>query len=56
VHGVFPYFYIPFDGNENPNQLQYAIANALDKALDITLGQTNATSRHVFKIVLVSGM
>lgn len=56
VHGVFPYLYIPFEGNDNPDQLQYLIANALDKSLNISLGHANSTSRHVFKIVLVSGM
>ncbi|XP_065331760.1 DNA polymerase zeta catalytic subunit isoform X2 [Cloeon dipterum] len=56
VHGVFPYMYIPYDGVENAQQQQYLLANALDKAINISFGQTNSTSKHVFKIVLVSGV
>ncbi|CAB3369259.1 Hypothetical predicted protein [Cloeon dipterum] len=56
VHGVFPYMYIPYDGVENAQQQQYLLANALDKAINISFGQTNSTAKHVFKIVLVSGV
>ncbi|XP_059486071.1 DNA polymerase zeta catalytic subunit isoform X2 [Neocloeon triangulifer] len=56
IHGVFPYLYVPFEGSDNPQQLQYLLANALDKALNISLGQANSAIRHIFKIVLVSGL
>lgn len=59
VHGVFPYIYIPYDGGENTDdadRLSYQLASSLDKAINISLGQTNSSTQHIFKIMLVKGM
>lgn len=56
VHGVFPYLYIPYaseDGCGESNRLAYQIASSLDKAINISLGQANSSTQHVFKIILV---
>lgn len=60
VHGVFPYIYVPFDGSDSSadyaDRLSYQLAASLDKAINISLGQTNSTMQHIFKVVLVKGM
>lgn len=56
IHGIFPYFYIPYDGGEPQNGLMYRIASNLDKAINISLGQASSNQQHIYKIVLVSGM
>lgn len=59
VHGVFPYLYIPFNGSEtigDADRLSYQLASSLDKAINISLGQTNSSTQHVFKVLLVKGM
>jgi DNA polymerase zeta len=56
IHGVFPYIYIPYEGSELPDRLKYQIATSLDKSINVSLGQANASTQHVFKIILVSGM
>lgn len=56
IHGVFPYIYIPHDAKDVPNSLIYQIASGLDKAINISLGQTNSNMQHIYKINLVSGM
>lgn len=57
VHGVFPYMYIPYEGNgENDDGATYQVACSLDKAINISLGQSTAQVKHVFKVVLVKGM
>ncbi|XP_055836926.1 DNA polymerase zeta catalytic subunit [Episyrphus balteatus] len=58
VHGVFPYLYIPFDKKnfETLDKASYLIASSLDKAINISLGQSSAESHHVFKIQLVKGI
>lgn len=58
VHGVFPYFYIPYESSTlcNVDQIVYQIAASLDKAINISLGQTQSQNQHVFKIQLVKGM
>lgn len=38
------------------NQTTYQIASSLDKAINISLGQTNSTTQHVFKVSLVKGI
>lgn len=55
VHGVFPYFYVPYDGSDESARLMYQIAASLDKAINISLGHSNSNTHHVFKIVQVSG-
>lgn len=58
VHGVYPYFYIPYEEKsfESVNKAIYQIAMNLDKAINISLGQSNSKTQHVFKIQLVKGM
>lgn len=58
VHGVFPYFYIPYESSTlcNVDQIVYQIAASLDKAINISLGQTQSQNQHVFKIQLVKGI
>lgn len=56
IHGVFPYLYVPCaagDSSNDTDRLAYQLASSLDKAINISLGQTNSTTQHVFKIVLV---
>ncbi|KAL5288058.1 REV3L family protein [Megaselia abdita] len=58
VHGVFPYFYIPYDSSdlENVEALQYQVAGSIDKAINISVGQGSSTNSHVFKVQLVKGI
>ncbi|XP_034653452.1 DNA polymerase zeta catalytic subunit isoform X2 [Drosophila subobscura] len=58
VHGVFPYFYIPYDKKdfESLERGILQIAMHLDKALNISLGQGSSNAQHVFKIQLVKGI
>lgn len=59
IHGVFPYLYVPFAGNDatgESNRLAYQMASSLDKAINISLGQANSSAQHVFKIILVKAM
>lgn len=56
MHGVFPYLYVPYDGGDatgDSDRLAYQLASSLDKAINISLGQTNSNAQHVFKIILV---
>ncbi|XP_071444719.1 DNA polymerase zeta catalytic subunit-like [Hetaerina americana] len=55
VHGVFPYIYVPYDGFEPHEREAYRLSSGLDKALNVSLGKSSATTQHVFKISLVSG-
>ncbi|XP_017025136.1 DNA polymerase zeta catalytic subunit isoform X1 [Drosophila kikkawai] len=58
VHGVFPYFYIPYDKKdfESLERGILQIAMHLDKAINISLGQGSSNAQHVFKIQLVKGI
>ncbi|TDG44390.1 hypothetical protein AWZ03_009193 [Drosophila navojoa] len=58
VHGVFPYFYIPYDKRdfETVERGILQIAMHLDKAINISLGQGSSNAQHVFKIQLVKGI
>ncbi|XP_052841723.1 DNA polymerase zeta catalytic subunit isoform X1 [Drosophila gunungcola] len=58
VHGVFPYFYIPFDRRdfESLERGILQIAMHLNKAINISLGQASSNAQHVFKIQLVKGI
>lgn len=60
IHGVFPYLYVPFDGNSADraavDRLMYQIASSLDKAINVSLGNANSPATHVFRIALVKGM
>ena len=58
VHGVLPYFYVPFDGSGSAATAACQLAAGLDRALTLASGgggrQTGAL--HVHKVVLVAGM
>ncbi|KAH8413614.1 hypothetical protein KR222_002011 [Zaprionus bogoriensis] len=58
VHGVFPYFYIPYEKHdfESVERGILQIAMQLDKAINISLGQGSSSALHVFKIQLVKGI
>ncbi|XP_037953294.1 DNA polymerase zeta catalytic subunit [Teleopsis dalmanni] len=58
IHGVFPYFYIPYDPKDfdSPNKAFYQIATNIDKAINISLGQGSSEAQHVFKVQLVKGI
>ncbi|KAJ8952657.1 hypothetical protein NQ318_020972, partial [Aromia moschata] len=56
IHGVFPYFYIPYDGTQEVNSLMHHIAISIDKAVNISLNQASSKTQHVYKISLVSGI
>ncbi|XP_050100857.1 DNA polymerase zeta catalytic subunit [Anopheles aquasalis] len=60
IHGVFPYFYIPYEGSVSDRlvvgQRIYQLATALDKALNVSLAQSNSRTIHVFNISLVKGI
>uniref|UniRef100_UPI00358FBFE1 DNA polymerase zeta catalytic subunit isoform X3 n=1 Tax=Myxine glutinosa TaxID=7769 RepID=UPI00358FBFE1 len=59
LHGVFPYLFVPCQGMGEPGEPADAIllrmANSIDRALNVALGRPCAHTRHVFKILLVSG-
>ncbi|XP_058061131.1 DNA polymerase zeta catalytic subunit [Anopheles bellator] len=59
IHGVLPYFYIPYEGSTvdrlTVDQRIYQLASALDKAINISLGQSTSRAMHVFSITLVKG-
>lgn len=55
VHGVLPYLYIPCP-EYNQTELDafiYQVAISLDKAINLSMGQSNSESQHVFKVVCV---
>ncbi|XP_035890639.1 DNA polymerase zeta catalytic subunit isoform X2 [Anopheles stephensi] len=60
IHGVFPYFYIPYDGSIADklalDQKIYQLACALDKGINVSLGRSSSQAKHIFKIVLVKGI
>uniref|UniRef100_A0A1I8QAE6 DNA polymerase zeta catalytic subunit n=1 Tax=Stomoxys calcitrans TaxID=35570 RepID=A0A1I8QAE6_STOCA len=58
VHGVFPYFYVPYDQKdfESVNKAVYQLAMNLDKAINVSLSQGSSGAQHVFKVQLVKGI
>jgi hypothetical protein len=56
IHGIFPYMYIPCEDSGAHDRMMYQIASGLDKAINISLGKTDSTIQHVFRVTLVSGM
>lgn len=58
VHGVYPYFYVPYDDKNVENSTSYLqqVACSLDKAINISLGKMGSTRQYVYKILLVKGM
>uniref|UniRef100_A0AAG5D4U5 DNA-directed DNA polymerase family B exonuclease domain-containing protein n=1 Tax=Anopheles atroparvus TaxID=41427 RepID=A0AAG5D4U5_ANOAO len=60
IHGVFPYFYIPYEGSTS-DQLAvdkriYQLATTIDKAINVSLARSMSRATHIFKIVLVKGI
>ncbi|XP_069463876.1 DNA polymerase zeta catalytic subunit [Ambystoma mexicanum] len=56
LHGVFPYIYVPYDGQgQDPDRYLHLVAFSIDRALNVALGNQSSV-QHVFKISLVSGM
>ena len=58
VHGVLPYLYIPYNGGDgdDADRFTYQVATSLDKALNISLGQSNSNAEHIFKVLHVKAM
>ncbi|XP_012275886.1 uncharacterized protein LOC105697279 isoform X2 [Orussus abietinus] len=56
IHGVFPYMYVPYTGEEDGDSLAYRLAASLDSAINISLGSAGSNIQHVFKIQRVSGV
>uniref|UniRef100_A0A3Q2DKD5 DNA polymerase zeta catalytic subunit n=1 Tax=Cyprinodon variegatus TaxID=28743 RepID=A0A3Q2DKD5_CYPVA len=57
LHGVFPYIYVPYDGcTQQPERYMRQVAFSIDRALNVAMGNPAASTQHVFKVVLVSGM
>lgn len=58
VHGVFPYLYVPCaeTDHDKVSRLMSELAVALDKSINTSLGQSNSSSQHIFRISLVKGM
>ncbi|CAG0890797.1 unnamed protein product, partial [Darwinula stevensoni] len=57
IHGIFPYFYVPYDGSISPERVCHILAASLDKALNLAMGQPeSSTQQHVYKVVMVSGL
>ncbi|XP_051908620.1 DNA polymerase zeta catalytic subunit isoform X3 [Hippocampus zosterae] len=57
LHGVFPYIYIPYDGDgQRPEAHLRLVAFSIDRALNVAMGNPASEVQHIFKVVLVSGM
>ncbi|XP_075718396.1 DNA polymerase zeta catalytic subunit [Rhinoderma darwinii] len=58
LHGIFPYLYVPYDGygQKDPDRYLRQVAFSIDRALNVAFGNPSASSQHVFKITLVSGV
>ncbi|XP_037034601.1 DNA polymerase zeta catalytic subunit isoform X2 [Bradysia coprophila] len=58
VHGALPYLYIPCP-DYNQTELDtfiYQVAISLDKAINLSLGQSTSETQHVFKVVCVKAI
>ncbi|XP_043266558.1 uncharacterized protein DNApol-zeta isoform X2 [Venturia canescens] len=55
VHGVFPYLFVPYTGEEDPQILAYRLAASLDAAINVSLGSATSNVQHVYSIQRVSG-
>ena len=53
IHGVFPYLFVPLPSGEKDG-FEYRLSASLDKALNISLGQSSASTQHVYKAVKVN--
>lgn len=55
LHGVFPYLYVLYDGSQPLDSYLRRFAASLDKAINVA-NNSNASTHHVFKITLVTGL
>ena len=53
LHGVFPYFYIPFEAKQDPNLFILDLKNAINQALSLLLGREED---YVPGIIVVKGI
>lgn len=55
---MFPYFYVPCAETEpdKVEQLMNDLALQLDKSINVSLGRSNSTYQHIYRISLVKGM
>ena len=51
-----PYLYVPYDGGLDSEKHARQFALSIDKALNVAMGKPTATTQHVYKISLVSGL
>jgi len=57
VHGVFPYLFVCHYATAEPlPSYLHEFAAALDRAINISLGNAASTRQHIYKISVVSGM
>uniref|UniRef100_A0A3P8WNJ4 DNA polymerase zeta catalytic subunit n=1 Tax=Cynoglossus semilaevis TaxID=244447 RepID=A0A3P8WNJ4_CYNSE len=58
LHGVYPYVCVPYDGHGQQQQERYMrqVAFSIDRALNVAMGNPTSGTKHVFKVVLVSGI
>lgn len=59
VHGVMPYIYIPYDSTVSKSEHDrfiYQIVGSLEKAINITMGQSSGKAQHIYDVVHVKGM
>ncbi|KAK0164996.1 hypothetical protein PV328_003555 [Microctonus aethiopoides] len=56
LHGVFPYMYVPFTGEDNANAYAYKLAASLDAAINISLGSAASNTQHVYQIQRIAGI
>ena len=54
LHGIFPYMFVPVPENP-PENFGSKLANSLDRALNLGMGQTDFKTAHIFKAQEVSG-
>lgn len=55
VHGVFPYLYVLMEDEPDDSYIT-RLAQAIDKAINISLGRPTSYTQHVFNINIVHGM
>ena len=55
IHGVFPYVYVALEHEPDESYLQ-RLAQAIDKAINLSLGRPSSYTQHVFSISVVQGM
>lgn len=53
VHGVYPYFYIPYDGSQPTDNYLKQFATSVDFAVHVSMGKASSSTRHIHDIVIV---